>query len=417
MRHLTIMGVGYAQSPHVASRLRCFAERGHTVLVITESATATPIPGVTQLVPSLEPSIVSSPWFRAAWWLVRHFADIGFDHVWRLFAFIRFLRNYKPDIVHVHFAYAYYAWIAGIVGCRPLVVSVMGGDVLFEEQGAPTPIGKWLTMNLLRRADFITAKSQYLVEAVERVGGDRRKTERIIWGIPVRRFGRVDPSELRQRLGIPDGHQVVLSPRILQPLYRQHLIVQAMSQVVAARPNTCLLLTEYGADPEYRDAIRQQITELGLQDNVRFCGSVPQAEMPAFYSLADMAVSVPSSDGLPQTLLEAMACGTPTILNDLSRYEEIVQHAQTAYFASATPDGIAQAVLELLGDSDMRERIARGGQTIVEREADIEEQACRVEEHYVQLVRSVRRRAFDPGHMLATWRRYRRFRASSDRSM
>src|SRR6266403_728471 len=129
----------------------------------------------------------------------------------------------EPDSVHVQNANSLYGWAAGLLGCRPLVVTVMGGDVLFEEQGSPTPIGKWLTLELLRKADYITSKSHHLTEIIDGFGGFADKTERILWGVPVETFRRVDASSLRQLLGIVAQRRVILSPKILRPLYRVDL--------------------------------------------------------------------------------------------------------------------------------------------------------------------------------------------------
>ncbi len=149
---LTICAVGYATSTHVATRVRCFAERGHKVFLITENRSPYGIPGVTELVPGLDPRFSQALWLRALALFCRKVLRINVDHAWRVLAFARFLRACRPDIVHVHYAYSYYGWLAGVLGCRPLVVTVMGGDVLFDEQGAPTPIGKWLTRTTSRRS-------------------------------------------------------------------------------------------------------------------------------------------------------------------------------------------------------------------------------------------------------------------------
>jgi len=406
-RRLTVCGIGYAQSPHVRSRLQCFAERGHKVYVITETAVTPDIPGVTQLVPALDDSIRSSLWFKVVWWGCRKLFNLNFDDVWRTYVFVSLLRRCRPDIVHIHYAYAYYAWLAGLVGCRPLVVTVMGGDVLYKEQGSPTPTGIWLTLNVFRRADYITSKAHHLTTVLDELGGFGRKAERIVWGIPVSRFGRVDASSLRQQFGVRPDDLVIVSPKILQRLYQVHLIVEAMPDVLAACPNAVLLIMEYGADPEYRAEISARIDALRLGERVRFVGKAEHSEMPKFYSLADVLVSVPSSDGLPQSLLESMACGTPNIMSKLPRYQEIVEHGTSAYFVDEEPQDIAAGIVTLLRDPELRHRVAANALAVVRREGDLDEQARRVEKRYIQLASSIRPRSFDLANLLSCWWRYR----------
>jgi glycosyltransferase involved in cell wall biosynthesis len=406
-RLLTICGIGYAQSPHVRTRLQCFAERGHKVYIITETAASPDIPGVTQLVPALDASVTSSRWFKGIFWFCRKFLNLDFDHVWRPFVFVRMLRRCRPDIVHVHYAYAYYSWLAGLLGARPLVVTVMGGDVLFEEQGAPTPTGIWLTLNVFRRADYITSKAHHLTAVLDRLGGFGKKAERIVWGIPVRRFGRVDASPLRKRFGVKPDERVIVSPKILQRLYRVHLIVEAMPKVLAECPDAMLLIMEYGADPEYRAEIAARIADLGLDNKVRFIGKAAHSEMPMFYSLADVLVSVPSSDGLPQSLLESMACTAPNIMSKLPRYQEIVEHEVSAYFVDDAPAAIAAGIVELLRNPELRRKIAANALAVVKREGDLDEQARRVEKRYIALADTIRPRSFDLRYMLSSWWRFR----------
>jgi len=408
-RPLIICAVGYADSTHVAARTRCFAERGHRVFLITECPSADGIAGVTELVPRLQSRGLAGLAVRAASWILRRLS-INPDHAWRALSFVTLLRRCRPDVIHVHFAYSYYAWLAGVIGCGPLVVTVMGGDVLFEEQGSPTPMGKWLTLELLKQADFITTKSDHLTTVLDRLGGFGDKAERIVWGISMRRFRRVDATALRSRLGLLPRHRVVLSPKILQPFYRIHLVIDAMADVVRREPDAVLLVTEYGADAEYKASIEARAAELGISDHVRFCGRVDHGDMPAYYSLAEMTVAVPSSDGLPQTLLEGMACETPSILGRLPRYEEIVEHRESAYFVDADPDSIAAGIIEVFADSSLRARIALNALGIVREQADLDEQAERVERHYRRLAGSRRPLTWSLTRMMGVLFAYRRRR-------
>jgi glycosyltransferase involved in cell wall biosynthesis len=411
-RPLTICVIGQASSGHVVVRARCFADRGHRVLFVTPQASSAGIRGVTEHGPGLE----SSPARDAARRLVAPgLRALGLlpPRLFQLLSLIRFLQKHRPDIVHVHYAHGYYGWFAALIGCRPLVVTVMGGDILFEEQGSPTPLTRWLTVELLRQADYITSKSHYLTSVMDRLGGFGPKTERIVWGVSLDRFRRIEASALRARLGIAAGRRIILSPRILQPFYRVHLLVEALPRVVRQFPEALLLITEHVADPAYRAAIAARVAELGLGGHVLFCGEAGQETMPLLYSAAEVSIGVPSSDGLPQTLLEAMACETPNVLSRLPRYEELVRHEESAYFVDPTPEGIAAGVTRLLGDAGLRERISRNALAIVRAEADLDEQVRRVERRYRELSATVPRRAFSLSRMWSAWRAFRRFRRST----
>ena len=78
------------------------------------------------------------------------------------------------------------------------------------------------------------------------------------------------------------------------------------------------------ADPEYRRRIEAQARSLGLERRLRILDEIPDEEMPALYRAATAVVSVPESDGLPATILEAMACGTPVVVSDLPGLRELL---------------------------------------------------------------------------------------------
>jgi glycosyltransferase involved in cell wall biosynthesis len=115
---------------------------------------------------------------------------------------------------------------------------------------------------------------------------------------------------------------------------------------------------------------------------------------------------------LPQTLLESMACQTPNILSRLPRYEEIVRHGESAYFVTATAEGIAAGIIALLDDACLRSKIAENAYRIVRSEGDLDAEARRVEARYYELARSTRPRIFGARGWWSSLQSFRRFRAA-----
>jgi glycosyltransferase involved in cell wall biosynthesis len=392
IRPLKILAFGYATSTHVVNRVRCFQALGHEVYLLS-----TPAAGLTdihELVPSVRPG--QDEWVS---YLTRGLSRLihrnlsGVSDMARLFLdFRRLIRTTSPDVFHVHYAYSTWAWLAAGLGVRPLVVSIMGGDVLFEEQGAPTPRGIALTKRLLGAADLITAKSDFLISVLDQLGGYGSKAERIIWGVDPEQFRPLDASALRTDYGIPASARIILSPKILQPFYNIDVLVGAMALVVSKVPDAHLVVTEYGADPQYRAAIDRQIERLGLAGHVTFVGHVPHDRMPMFYSLAEVAVGIPHSDGLPQTLLEAMACGVPNVVGRLDRYGEITKDGESVLFADIEPASVAEAIVRLLQDDALRNSIAAKGREIVVNVANFPLDVRRMELMYRALAAQPKRR-------------------------
>jgi glycosyltransferase involved in cell wall biosynthesis len=384
-RRLTICGIGASASSHVISRLRCFAERGHRVYLIDSEYRR--IDGVEVIVPQAR--IVESSQVIACLdglsrqWLKRRLPGLT---TLSLVLLPRMIRELDTDLIHIHYAYSYWAWMAATLTRLPIVVSVMGGDILFDEQGRPTRRGKHLTGGLLRRANLVTAKSEHLRRELIRLGIDEQRTITLKWGVDRQIFQRQETKRLRRSLGLSDNQPVVFSPRMMQPFYNIHLLIEAMPTVLRDHPGTVLLLSEHQADEGYRRELTELILHHNLTENVKLIGDLKHEEMAQWYSLAAVTIAIPPSDGLPQSLLEAMACETPNILSRLARYNETVEHGVSAWMVELEPVAIAAGISQLLADEELCDRLRKNGLTVVQKLSSFESEVSRVEKSYYDIL-------------------------------
>jgi len=238
----------------------------------------------------------------------------------------RAVSKIRPDLIHVFYAYQK---LDNLILCRfkPLMVTVMGGDVLSDQSFHGRK--KWLTKKMLEGADIITSKSNFLDKVLQEIGNYADKMRRVTWGVDTQKFSPgTDVQLLREQLKIQGDEVVLFSPRNCQPFYNQDLIIKAFAQhqsLHGTRKKAILLITGLFSEEPYAKRLKSLVTEQGLQEKVRFVGSIPHQEMPLYFNLADMMVAIPPSDGMPQSLYEAMACGTYPILGNLSQYQELIQ--------------------------------------------------------------------------------------------
>ncbi|NQV83358.1 MAG: glycosyltransferase family 4 protein [Rhodospirillales bacterium] len=357
--------IGNASSVHVTTRASAFASNGHDVVLVSEK------PAQATDVSIRAPNNRGLPGFRA-FGMLRQLAKM--------------LREESADIYHVHYATGYGAWLTAALGLKPLVVSVMGGDVLFDEQMPQTWMARWLTRKLVCGADLVTSKSAYLTKHLREMGVDPERILPVVWGVDLERFSRQDATALRKRLRISESSPVILSPRILLPLYNIDLIIAAFAEVLSDHPDAVLVVTGHRADEDYQHGLANQVEELGIAENVRFVGPVPPQEMPLFYSMAELSVGLASSDGMPQTMFEAMACGVPSVMTRLKRYEEFVKHGESAWLVDLEPRMIGAAISQLLADEPLRNRIAEAGRQIVATRADLTVEVARMDEALTALI-------------------------------
>lgn len=381
-RSLRLCFVGPAASVTTRRWAEWFARRGHEVTLLTVEPSAEPLAqGMTQVNLALPRAPRKLGRLASALRLVLE------------------LRRIKPDLVHVHYARGL-AWGLLLAPQRPLVVTPWGSDVL-EEQGAFTErYSLPLTRSLFRRAALVTVHSDYMAGRIGGLLEPGQPPVKVGWGVNLEVFRRDRGREpavaaLKARWGIAAHHRVVFSPRLAQPFYRLDRIIEAWPFLRRSVPEALLVLSGQSADPAYLAALRQLVERLGLQDSVRFAGAIPYAEMPLWLNLAEAVVMVPQSDGMPNSLWEAMACGAVPVLADLPQYREVLRPKENGWLVEPQPEAIAAALRELLADAAARRDMARRNQALAAALADQDREMSRMEGWYAALA------AGQPGRQLA----------------
>jgi glycosyltransferase involved in cell wall biosynthesis len=364
--------VGNGATVHALVRGGAIAALGHAVRLVTLGPVL-PYSGI---------EVCTRPLPKTPWEGLRAFRS-----------FQRDLSEFRPDLLHVHYAGGRLGSLALASGIKPLVVTVMGGDVQPEQHmGQLRALDHRTTRRLLEEADLILAKSTALGREIAGYGDYAEKTETVRWGIDTSRFARDEARGLamRRKLGLPEG-PILLSPRILRPLYNIHLILEAMPEILAARPDVLLLISRHREDVEYADKIRLRVSELGVGRSVRFIEPIGYADMPDLLSATSVVVSVPFSDGLPQTLFESLASETPIVLGRLAAYEEMVQPEREVLMSDLSAPAIARAVSRLLADDHLARRLRQAGLKRVREAASLPDEARRVEAMYRRILAGPRR--------------------------
>jgi glycosyltransferase involved in cell wall biosynthesis len=252
-------------------------------------------------------------------------------HVFLLLCFL------QPTYVHLF--YAKNRWLNLILALHPrLIVTVMGSDISDTTVHSQSLDFKLVKL-LLHRAKVITSKSNYMDNILQRFSVPVEKVKRITWGIDKQKFDiGLDSSSIRTALGIPEGANVFFSLRGCKPLYQHEMVIRAFACFVSDSPNSVLLISTMGASDAYLVALKSLVAESLLKDSVIFLPTIQNSDMPLYYSLSDAVVSVPKSDGMPQSIYESMACGCFHILGDLPQYYEIVESEKSGIYIDMSDD-------------------------------------------------------------------------------
>jgi glycosyltransferase involved in cell wall biosynthesis len=170
-------------------------------------------------------------------------------------------------------------------------------------------------------------------------------------GVDVERFKpmKSNREEIRRKLGIPLDAKVFLTVRRLVYKNGVDTLMDCANLAIRRNPKVVFLVVGKGPD---MNSVRAKINELGIQNNFRMAGFVPDEELPSYYNAADFFVlPSKSGEGLPLVALEAMACALPVIATDVGGIGEILNPEFGKLVEPSQPDLMAKAVLEF-ADSD-----------------------------------------------------------------
>lgn len=371
MRRLNLCFVGPASSISLRRWVNWFGEKGHTCTVIT-----------------VEPAddLDGSAFHQID--LACAGAGRKSGRLLSAFRLARAVSRLQPHLVHAHYVRGF-AWGLLAASARPLVATPWGSDVLAEQGAFRDWYGGVLTKRLLKRAALVTTHSKYMEARVRRLVPHLPTMVRVGWGVDLQRFRPgLDTTGLRRHWKIDHGRAVILSPRLAQPFYHHDLIIRALPEVCRQVPHALLVIPEHFADGEYVRSLQCLAAELGVSDQVRFVGKLDYEDMPYWYNLASAVVMMPSSDGMPNSLLEAMACGTVPILRRLPQYEELIEEKVNGRYVDPQEGCLAEALAETLLTPSFRTTCGRANRALAESVADQDQEMSRMESLYYRLAGS-----------------------------
>jgi glycosyltransferase involved in cell wall biosynthesis len=158
--------------------------------------------------------------------------------------------------------------------------------------------------------------------------------------------------------------------------------ISHLLDAAAAVPDVSFAIAGDGPD---RAALEAQTAKLGLADRVRFLGH--RRDVPALLAAADLFVLPSLYEGLPLSVLEAMAAGVPVVATAIGGTDEVVRDGETGTLVPpADPLALAAAITRTLADRDQAKRLAAGAREFVAREYSVQSMVGAVSRLYDSLL-------------------------------
>jgi glycosyltransferase involved in cell wall biosynthesis len=273
-----------------------------------------------------------------------------------------FIQSEQVDIIHTFFRTADLlgGLVAKLSGC-PLMISSR------RDMGILLTARHRFAYRLVNPLfDQVQAVSSAVREYTIRGGGlDPDKVVTIPNGIEIDKIAMQDGSPaIREALGL-EGAPVVLTVGNIRRVKGFDVLVRAAARVVARRPAVVFLIAGSVLEPEYERELRTLIGQLGLENNVRFLGK--SEDVPSLLKLCDVFCLPSRSEGMPNALLEAMACRLPSVATAVGGTPEVIEDGRSGYLVASEDDAaVAERILSLLDDPALAREIGNAARLRVE---------------------------------------------------
>ncbi len=271
----------------------------------------------------------------------------------------RLIGRFHPDVAHLHFPYPIgeMAYMAG--GRARRTVVTYHSDIVRQKylRIAYRPFLR----ALLRRADAISISNPTYMRLSPYVAPHAGKCVVIHHGQDLSRFESSPRIEARSaQIRAEFGDPLVLFVGKLRYYKGVDHLIRALAEL--PQPVRAVIVGGGPMEGEWRRLAHG----LGLDERVRFAGSVPDDDLPAFYRAARLFVlpSTQTAETWGAVQIEAMASGLPCICTELGTGTSYVnRHGETGLVVPpADPHALAEAIRQLLGDESKRARMGAAAQ-------------------------------------------------------
>jgi glycosyltransferase involved in cell wall biosynthesis len=173
-------------------------------------------------------------------------------------------------------------------------------------------------------------------------------------GIPLERFAPGDRAGARAKTGLPADWTIVGIVATLRSWKGHRYLVEA----VAGIPGATLVMV---GDGPGADNLRAQVKALGIESRVRMPGNQDDV-VPWLHAFDVFALPSYANEGVPQAIMQAMACRIPVVTTSVGSIDEIVRDGYTGLFVQPqSADSLRAALVRLNAEPVLRERLAQAG--------------------------------------------------------
>jgi len=294
------------------------------------------------------------------------YALIPFFILFQILAIQKLLRRFRFDLIHAH-------WIipqgtCAVIANRlhstilPILCTSHGGDLY----GLSSRVMMWLKRRVLEKTIAVTTVSRAMRKDLDALGVRLEKVHVLPMGVDLQKCF-VPPLKRSQTTALLFVGRVVEKKGL-------RFLIEAMPDILKKHPDAHLRVA---GDGQELSALKNLASHIGVADRIQFLGAVPNENLAALYQTSDVVVfpSVVADrgdrEGFGLVLVEALGCECAVVATDLPAMQDIIEDERTALIVpQRSAQHIANAVVRLFDDSELRYCLGKTGRRAVEKRFD-----------------------------------------------
>jgi teichuronic acid biosynthesis glycosyltransferase TuaC len=253
------------------------------------------------------------------------------------------VRRFRPDVLLAYWIYpdGYAALRAARRLGIPCVIGALGSDIHVR-----SGVNVRFTRSTIAGADALITVSEAMRQAaISQFGAAPDRVQTIVNGFNTSVFHPRPQAPLRAALGIPsEAELIVYVGRFVEAKGMRELLA-AFTRLAAASPRRMLALV---GDGVMREELAARVTASGLSDRIRLPGGLPPDQVAQWICASDVLTLPSWSEGYPNVVVEAVACGRPVVATDVGGTREILNETNGILVPPRDIDALAQALARAL---------------------------------------------------------------------
>ncbi len=268
----------------------------------------------------------------------------------------RIIKEFKPDILHAHFATSY-GLLGALSGFHPYIISIWGTDIfIFPKRSV---LHRKIIEYNLAKADKVLSTS--LVMAEEGKKYTNKDIEVTPFGVDLNIF---KPMAIESPFSPSDI--VIGTIKTLEEKYGIEYLIRAF-KILSDKYKSLPLKLMIVGEGLLGEKLKKLTEDLNIADKTVFTGKIPYDRIQEYHNILSIYVAVSNSEGFGVAVIEACACSKPVVVSNVGGLPEIVEDGVNGFVVPPrNPEKTAEAIEKLILNPELRNRMGQAGRKKVE---------------------------------------------------